>query len=238
MTTFKEILESIPGGRVLDVATGAGRFVEILKDHLASYAEIIGVDNSERAKDGFLRAFDDPAIRFLAMDAHTLDFPDASFDTVGICFSLHHLPDPLPVLHEMKRVLQPGGHLIVSEMYRDNQSETQMTHVLLHDWWGAIDTALGICHNATYRRQEIFAMLQSLRLGNLTVYDLVDLTDDPHEQETVEFIDNIIDQYIRERIPGVPNESTLKEQGEALRQRLREIGYHNASILVSVMQKH
>jgi SAM-dependent methyltransferase len=237
MTTFKEILEQIPGGRVLDVATGAGRFVEILQENLASYDEIIGIDNSERARDGFLKAFDDPSIRFLSMDAHALDFSDASFDTVGICFSLHHLPDPLPVLKEMQRVLRPGGSLIVSEMYRDNQSETQMTHVLLHDWWGAVDTALGICHNATYTRQEIFAMLGSLGLGNMTVYDLVDLSDDPHDQETVEFLDNIINQYIRERIPGVPNESALKEQGEMLRRRLREIGYHNASILVAVMQK-
>ena len=223
---------------MLDLATGAGRFVEILKENLASYDEIIGIDNSERARDGFLKAFeDDPAIQFRSMDAHALDFPDASFDTVGICFSLHHLPDPLPVLKEMRRVLRPGGPLIVSEMYRDNQSETQMTHVLLHDWWGAVDTALGICHNPTYTRQELFSLLATLGLGNLTVYDLIDLSDDPHEQETVEFLDNAIDQYMRERIPGLPNESALRVQGEDLRLRLRNVGYHNASILVAVMQK-
>lgn len=237
MTTFKDILENIPGGRVLDVATGSGRFVEILKESLASYDEIIAIDNSSRAEEGFKKAFDDPSIRFHAMDAHALDFPDASFDTAGICFSLHHLPDPLSVLNEMKRVLRPGGYFIVSEMYRDYQAETQMTHVLLHDWWGAVDTALNICHKPTYTRQEIVALLQSLGSGNLNLYDLIDLSDDPHDPETVEFLENIIDQYTGERISGLSEEVALKECGETLRHRLRKTGYHNASILVGVMQK-
>jgi len=237
LTTFKEILEHIPGGRVLDVATGAGRFVEILKDNLASYDEIIAIDTSERAEEAFKKAFNDPAIQFITMDANKLDFLDASFDTVGICFSLHHLPDPLPVLKEMQRVLRPGGYLIVSEMYRDNQSETQMTHVLLHDWWGAVDTALGICHNPTYSRQEIIFMLQSLGMGNVCAYDLTDLSDDPHEAETVKFLENVINQYLQERITGLPVEALLRERGEALRVHLRETGFHNASILVTVLQE-
>ncbi|HSL45339.1 MAG TPA: methyltransferase domain-containing protein [Anaerolineales bacterium] len=237
MKTFKDIFENIPGGRVLDVATGAGRFVEILKENLASFTEIIGIDNSERAEEAFTKAFHDPNIRFQSMDAHALDFPDCSFDTVGICFSLHHLPDPLPVLREMKRVLRPGGYFIVSEMYRDHQTETQMTHVLLHDWWAAVDTARGVCHNKTYTRQQIMAMVRLLNLSHLIDHNLIELEDDPHDAETLKYLDDIINQYIRERSTGVPGEAVLKGQGEALRQRLHQVGYHNASVLVTVAKK-
>lgn len=237
MKTFKDILETILGGRVLDVATGAGRFVEILKESLASYTELIGIDNSERAETAFMKVFHDPSIYFQSMDANELNFPDCSFDTVSICFSLHHIPDPLPVLQEMKRVLRPGGHFIVSEMYRDHQVETQMTHVLLHDWWAAIDTARGVCHNKTYTRQQILTILDSLDLVDLKAFDLIELADDPHDSENLKYLDDIINQYALERSASLPGEPALKEQGEALRQRLHQVGYHNASVLVAVATK-
>lgn len=238
MKTFKGILGNIPGGRVLDVATGAGRFVEILKTDLASYTEIIGIDNAERAEEAFKKAYnDDPAIHFLSMDANALDFPDASFDTVTICFSLHHLPDPVPVLQEMKRVLRPGGHFIVSEMYRDGQTETQMTHVLLHDWWAAVDTARGVCHNKTYTREELITMLCSLDLFDWKEGDLIDLDEDPFDAENLKYLDDVITQYCQERLTGVHGEQALKEEGEVLRQRLHQVGFHSASILVAVAGK-
>ncbi len=237
MNTFKDALQNIPGGRVLDVATGAGRFVEIMKTDLASYTEIIGIDNTERAEQAFKKAFDDPAIHFVNMDANALEFPDESFDTAAICFSLHHLPDPMRVLQEMKRVLRPGGHLIVSEMYRDGQAEPQMTHVLLHDWWAAVDTARGVCHNKTYTRRQILAILQALDLSNLKNHDLIELEDDPFDAENLKYLDGIITQYIEERSSSMPGEAGLKEAGEALRQRLHRIGYQNASILVAIAEK-
>ena len=40
MKTFKDILQHIPGGRALDVATGAGRFVEILKIIPGNYQDV------------------------------------------------------------------------------------------------------------------------------------------------------------------------------------------------------
>lgn len=238
MSTFKDILGHIHGGSVLDAATGAGGFVGVLQECLASYAEIVGVDTSERAEVGFRERFGaDSTVCFMRMDAAYLEFPEASFDTVSICSSLHHLPDPLQALNEMKRVLRPGGLLIVSEMYRDHQTDAQLTHVLLHDWWGRVDTARGICHNPTYRRDEIISLLQSLGLDNLTCDDLADLSDDPLAPETLSEIDGVIDQYLRERIQGLPEEDSLKAQGESLRGRARQVGFHGASALVIVGRK-
>jgi ubiquinone/menaquinone biosynthesis C-methylase UbiE len=46
-------------------------------------------------------------------DAHELPFPDASFDTVLCTYSLCNIPDPARAIGEMKRVLRPGGRLIL-----------------------------------------------------------------------------------------------------------------------------
>jgi SAM-dependent methyltransferase len=146
----KAVLGHLSGGRVLDVATGTGGFVQFLLDGLRDYAEIVGIDAVGERAAAFSAALGDRAdVRFEQMDAHHLVFPDGSFDTVSISNSLHHVADPAPVLAEMLRVLRPGGHLVVNEMYRDGQSETQTTHVLLHHWWAAVNRLRGEVHRET-----------------------------------------------------------------------------------------
>ncbi len=233
MPTPKDILGHISASRVLDVATGGGGFVHFLLEGLQDYAEIIGVDNNDRAAAGFTEAFrENPKIHFQQMDAHQLDFDDSSFDLVCISNSLHHL-DPVPVLREMKRVLRPGGHLLVSEMYRDNQAETQMTHVLLHHWWAAVDTVNGILHNETCTRQQLLDLVSPLGLTELSIYDLSDLTENPRDPAILEELTPIFERYIQ-RAEGHPD---LQTRGAELRQRVEEVGFHSATALVVMGKK-
>lgn len=219
-TSPKEILGHISAGRVLDVATGSGGFIHFLLDGLQGYTEIIGVDNVDRAAV-FAEAFkENPNIHFQQMDAHHLDFADSSFDLVCISNSLHHL-DPLPVLREMRRVLRPDGFLLVSEMVRDGQTETQMTHVLLHHWWAAVDTVSGIVHRETYQRRELVEMANSLGLEN------------PKDPAILAELNPIFERYIQ-RAEGHPD---LQKRGEELRQRVAEIGFHSATTLMLIGRK-
>ena len=48
-------------------------------------------------------------------DALGLPFPDGSFDALTIAFGLRNLQDPLRGLHEMRRVLKPGGVMVILE---------------------------------------------------------------------------------------------------------------------------
>ena len=75
----------------------------------------------------------------------------------------------------MSGILRPGGSLIVSEMYRDDQSEAQMTHVLLHHWWGAVDRMNGIFHNETYLREELVDLVNGLGFDIQKVDDILDM---------------------------------------------------------------
>jgi ubiquinone/menaquinone biosynthesis C-methylase UbiE len=51
-------------------------------------------------------------------DAHALPFDEASFDTVVCTYSLCNIPDPQLAVNEMKRVLKPGGKLILVDHIR------------------------------------------------------------------------------------------------------------------------
>ena len=239
--TPKDILGHIPAGRVLDVATGNGGFIHFLLEGLQDYTEIIGVDNNERAAAAFAEAFrENPKIHFQKMDAGQLDFNDSSFDLVCISNSLHHLDTStslsagsLPVLREMKRVLRPGGFLLVSEMVRDRQTETQMTHVLLHHWWAAVDTVSGIVHRETYQRRELVELANSLGLENEAAYDLSELEGNPKDPAILAELDPVFERYIQ-RAEGHPD---LQARGEELRQRVAEIGFHSAATLVLIGRK-
>lgn len=233
MINPKDILRHISGGRVLDVATGNGGFIHFLLDGLKDYTEIIGVDNNERAAAAFTETFkENPNICFQQMDAHQLDFDDASFDLVCISNSLHHL-DPEPVLRQMKRTLRPGGSLLVSEMIRDGQTETQMTHVLLHHWWAAVDTVNGIAHRETYQRRELIKMVSGLELENEASYDLFNLDENPKDPAILAELEPVFERYIQ-RAEGHPD---LQARGAELRKRVAEIGFHSATTLVAIGQK-
>jgi len=239
--TSQEILGQISGGRVLDIATGSGGFIHFLIEGLKDYTEIVGIDNNERVAAAFAEAFKDkPNIRFELKDVVQMDFADSSFDMVCISNSLHHLDTstslsagPQPVLRQMKRLLRPGGFLLVSEMYRDCQTETQMTHVLLHHWWAAVDTVNGIVHRETYQRGEIVQMVNSLELCHEALYDLKELDSDPRDPAIMEELNPVFERYIQ-RADGHPD---LQARGKELRQRVKEIGFHSATTLMLIGQK-
>ncbi len=227
----KAVLGDLSGGRVLDVATGTGGFVRFLLDGLRDHGEVVGIDANPARAAAFATAFGDRAdVRFVEMDAHALDFGDGWFDTVCVSNSLHHLADPAPVLAEMRRVLRPGGHMIVNEMYRDGQSETQMTHVLLHHWWAAVNTMQGEVHRETYRRDEIVEIVERLGLADLRLVDLSDPDEDPHDPETVADMEAAIDRHVA----LADGHSELQGRGEELRVRLRAVGVRNATQLAVI----
>lgn len=238
MVTWKTILSHLPSGRVLDVATGNGGFVHCLLEGLSASTEIIGIDTTVQAASAFAAAFavvrkEHPTVRYREMDATCLEFESESFDLVCVSNSLHHFEKPEGVLAEMKRVLRPGGWLLVSEMVRDGQTEPQQTHVELHHWWAAIDRAMGLVHNETYPRRALIALVDALDLEGLVVHDRSETDQDPRDPEVVAALEPVIDRYLV-RAAGHPE---LLRQGEWLRQRLRDIGFQNAASVVVMGRK-
>ncbi len=133
----------------------------------------------------------------------------------------------------MVRVLRPGGHLLVREMYRDGQTDAQMTHVHLHHWWGAVDSVNGFTHRQTYLREELVALVSGLGLKDEAQSDLSDVSDDPKSASIREELEPVFERYMQ-RADGHPD---LQRRGEKLRRRVAEIGFHDATALVIVARK-
>lgn len=234
--TAEGALSTISGGNVLDIATGSGGFITFLMDSLNDFTEITGIDFNERPLEVARKAHFQENIHLRRMDAARMDFPDGYFDTVSISNSLHHMIDLPGVLQEMIRVCKSGGHIIICEMYRDRQTETQLSHVLLHHWWAAVDTARGITHFETFTRQQVIEISEQLCLHHLEYYDMTNMQSNPKEPELLQELDKIIDAYIQ-RAQSLEDGTKLSQHGEELRQRIHEIGFHGASSLLVIGKK-
>lgn len=98
-------------GRVLEIAVGTGLNLA----HYESEATITGIDLSPEmlalAKEYAAELGRECDLR--EGDAAHLPFPDASFDTVVCALSLCSIPDPERAISEMRRVLVPGGQMLL-----------------------------------------------------------------------------------------------------------------------------
>jgi ubiquinone/menaquinone biosynthesis C-methylase UbiE len=101
----------VAGRRILDVGCGSGPLFAELRDRGAI---VTGIDKSAGMLDQARRRLGDGADLQVAELGSPLPFPDGTFDDVTASLVLHYLEDWGPALAELRRVLKPGGRLIVS----------------------------------------------------------------------------------------------------------------------------
>lgn len=110
----------VPGGRLLDVGCGNGRFLGHMKA-LGWQAE--GVEFSSDGVAACSRA---------GLDVHhgdlaSADFADERFDAITARHVIEHVPDPHAFVAELARILKPGGTLVI---------ETPNADALGRGWFG------------------------------------------------------------------------------------------------------
>jgi SAM-dependent methyltransferase len=111
-----QVAEAGPEDTSLDVACGPGllacAFARVVR-------HAVGIDLTPAMLEQARKAQAEQGLRNLSWhqgDVVSLPFPDAHFSIVSSRFAFHHLEQPLAALHEMCRVVKPGGRVVVADM--------------------------------------------------------------------------------------------------------------------------
>lgn len=118
--TVRETLarfEPRPDERILDIGCGTGVLLERLH-HRDPGLALTGIDPVAEMLE-IARHRLPPSVDLRESSAEALPFSEASFDAVVSTSALHYFGDPPRALGEMRRVLRPGGRLVITDWCGD-----------------------------------------------------------------------------------------------------------------------
>lgn len=243
MSKLKDGLKKSLGSKniekVLDICTGRGTFMKVMIDTFSENTQFTGIDLKDEALEIARNTFANENINFIAMNAEILEFNDNSFDIVSLSNSLHHLPNYDIVLKEMKRVLKPDGYIIINEMFCDNQSTKQNSHVWLHHFNADIDNILGNHHDKTYTKNKLMQIVSErdfkviYKFESQTHEDQVKNQDLDQENKTIDTVLialNGLIEKIDDELIQIQFKETLAKQSETL----YDVGFFIATSLTMI----
>ena len=216
--------------KVLDVGTGSGNFLVVLKSIFPN-AEITGIDpNSESIKEGIEKF---PDVQFKKMGAENIDFPDNYFDVVTISMALHHLHDVEKSLSEMQRVVKYGGWIIVNELFSDNLNPAQEVHKMYHHFISQIHRILGESHNETFNKEEIIKIVED---SGIDIQFHFEFTKDVNPILNSEELESKVQKMngLLESVKEHSEYKLLKPQIEEFRINAKKYGFQSATRVVVV----
>lgn len=120
------LAQVLPGERVLEVAAGPGTVLVRLRQQAGESGRAVGVDLAPRMLRVTRRR--DPQALLVRADAGSLPFGAGAFDLVWSSYFLDLVPtsELTPLLREFRRVLRPGGRLLLVSLSQKGEAPT---------WW-------------------------------------------------------------------------------------------------------
>ncbi|MFH0921842.1 MAG: methyltransferase domain-containing protein [Fibrobacterota bacterium] len=231
-------LKGLKSRRMLDIATGKGTFIKFITSTLGHYNEIVGIDIDELSlltAVESLRAV--KGIRFERSDAENLPYPDNHFDLVSLSNALHHMSHPELVFNEMRRVLAPGGRLLINEMNYDDADNAQKAHQRYHSFKAKTDHLAGVEHRPVSSMTDIAKTIKEQFPGWRTEFFLF-----PGEtfhknspitvKEQLEKIERLV-QTCRER----RNSVSLLAEAQAIKRMHEKYGVRYPSYMLTVLSR-
>jgi len=127
-----------PNDRVLEVGIGTGLNLPLYP----ASVRLTGIDLSQEMLDKAVERVQTlamPNVTLKVMDATSMDFGENEFDKVVATYTISAVPDPVSVLREMRRIVRPGGTIVILNHFRS----TRRTVGRLEDFVAPLCTRLG-----------------------------------------------------------------------------------------------
>ena len=162
------------GGRFLDIGTGPAEIAIMLSRRLP-LLEIIGIDlslnmlglgNTRITEAGLA-----DRITLAQADAKDLPYPSQFFDGVLSNSIIHHIPDPLPMLREVSRIIRPDGLILIRDLIRPKTADAAL-HLVDRYADGATACQKKMFYDsflAAFTIPEVEGMLARVNLPGITV---------------------------------------------------------------------
>jgi len=139
-TAFCKIVDPQPGERILEVGCGSGILCRLMAPHLRPNGHVSGLDISPHflleAKNFCLQEELEEYITLECGMGEALPYPNAVFDGAFAARLLLHTNDPDAIVHEMVRVVKPGGRVVIMDWDFDSvvvdHPERELTRRLSH----------------------------------------------------------------------------------------------------------
>ncbi|MCY7366805.1 MAG: class I SAM-dependent methyltransferase [Chamaesiphon sp.] len=107
--------------KILDVGTGTARIPILMCQQRPQYL-ITGIDLAQSmliiGQRNVEAAGLNQRIRLERVDSKRMPYPDLEFDMVVSNSLVHHIPDPLSFFQEIKRLVRPGGAILIRDLIR------------------------------------------------------------------------------------------------------------------------
>jgi ubiquinone/menaquinone biosynthesis C-methylase UbiE len=125
---LREVLAPEPGERLLEIGVGTGYYSFDLAEWVGADGTLELFDLQQEFLDHVLRGAAERGLTNLVPtrgDATALPYEDASVDAVVLTAVLGEIPDSVAALREIRRVLKPGGRLVIGELFGDPHFTTR-----------------------------------------------------------------------------------------------------------------
>jgi len=109
-----------PADRVLEVGIGTGLNLPLYPPAV----HLTGIDLSQEMLDKAVERVQTltmPSVTLKVMDATSMDFGENEFDKAVATYVISAVPDPVSVLREMRRVVRPGGTIVILNHFRSER---------------------------------------------------------------------------------------------------------------------